>query len=132
MKISLVGRSRGETSGVVGSYCVGEVRNVNMPLLVIKYLKYARFVNIGGGNRPFAAHDAKSDDLLPMDEDIWDKGVCIGPITKRKALLKKPGLCSYSTLGRIRIRHTANLGVCTYMPGLSSLVTCSSPLERKK
>ncbi|EHK23049.1 uncharacterized protein TRIVIDRAFT_116851, partial [Trichoderma virens Gv29-8] len=33
-----------------------------------------RFVNIGGGNRPFAAHDAKSDDLLPMNEDIWEKG----------------------------------------------------------
>ncbi|KAL6809509.1 fungal-specific transcription factor domain-containing protein [Trichoderma camerunense] len=41
-----------------------------------------RFVNIGGGNRPFAAHDAKSDDLLPMDEDIWDKGdfVVIQPL----------------------------------------------------
>lgn len=79
---SVVGRSRGETSGVVGRYCVGQVRKFNGPLLVIRILiKYVRFVNIGGGNRPFAAHDAKSDDLLPMDEDIWEKGVCVAPIT---------------------------------------------------
>lgn len=34
-----------------------------------------RYINIGGGNRPFACNDAKLDDLLPMDEESWDKGV---------------------------------------------------------
>ncbi|KKA17919.1 hypothetical protein T310_8139 [Rasamsonia emersonii CBS 393.64] len=33
-----------------------------------------RYVNLGAGNRPFACDDAKPDDLLPMDEDSWEKG----------------------------------------------------------
>ncbi|KAL1966745.1 hypothetical protein VTN77DRAFT_3942 [Rasamsonia byssochlamydoides] len=33
-----------------------------------------RYVNLGAGKRPFACDDARPDDLLPMDEDSWEKG----------------------------------------------------------
>lgn len=33
-----------------------------------------RFVNLGLPDRPFACEDARPEDLLPMDESLWDLG----------------------------------------------------------
>jgi hypothetical protein len=59
--------------GVLLSYCTG----ITLKLCWCRrYIdSFIRYVNLGGGNRPFASNDAKADDLLPMDEDSWDQGV---------------------------------------------------------
>jgi hypothetical protein len=38
--------------------------------------KKTSFVSIGCPGRPFVTEDPALDDLFPVDDEAWDKGVC--------------------------------------------------------